>query len=598
MRLSIAFLYCFCSFFGFSQVAPDVVLTTGHNDQVNAMDVTDNGVYLASASNDKIIKIWDLATGREFRTISGTAGRVEQLDFSPDQIHLAATTSSNELIVWNVISGEVDYSGFAGTGKGLAYVNNGNTILFINESSQVSALDISTRSTSVVSEDYTISFVVNDKNKTIYALDHLGNLNKTSFSTGEKQTYKLFDEFNFPFSNSDITTDGRFIAFGFNDDRLRIFDTQKGAFSYESTTLSSKIITLAFDRSKPVIYYTLHTGEVILFNYLKEKKIEERKFHEDGFRVQSIAAYPKGNIMLFANNERITLFDFKRKNVFKVLDRKVNRIFNMAYDPKGRYLAIATDKINIKVWDLKLNKLVRTINGFFPCQFTPDGSSIIAMTPQIKLGVFDVENGKSIKTFDTNSELIQTIAITDDGEKIAGAGFQNTIKVWNFKDKKRIATLEGHTGGIVSLDFHPNEPLIVSGSYDQTARVWNYEQKKEIKQFTDQTIIVKAVKFSPDGSQFATASWDKTIYLRSTENWQTEHILRGHINNINTIDYSKDGLVLVSGAGNSAVGNSDNSIYCWDTKTGEQKCQFNEHQGEILKVICDPMTERFFFGLC
>ena len=36
-----------------SQIKPDVVLTTRHNDQVNAMEITPNGQFLASASNDK-----------------------------------------------------------------------------------------------------------------------------------------------------------------------------------------------------------------------------------------------------------------------------------------------------------------------------------------------------------------------------------------------------------------------------------------------------------------------------------------------------------------------------------------------------------------
>lgn len=53
----------------FAQESPDVILTSGHNDQVNAMRLTKDGRFLASASNDKQIKIWELATGMEFRTI-------------------------------------------------------------------------------------------------------------------------------------------------------------------------------------------------------------------------------------------------------------------------------------------------------------------------------------------------------------------------------------------------------------------------------------------------------------------------------------------------------------------------------------------------
>jgi WD40 repeat protein len=592
-RLSIFLI--FIASLAQSQIKPDVVLTTGHNDQVNAMVVTPNGHFLASASNDKQIKIWDIASGMEFRTISGSAGRVEQLAFAPNNRYLAGKSFNDELLVWDIITGEVLHSGIAGTGRGLTFSKDGNQLFYLNENSTISAYNFSTKETRIFTETYSVDFVADVERELIYVLDHLGNMHKMSLATSETIiVYKLFDEFNFPFSNSDISVDGKYIAYGFNDDKLRVFNTEKGEFEFESKSYGTKIISLGVDREKPIVYASLHEGGMVLFNYKTKKVVERVKVSNSGFNIQCVKPHPDGEIVLLANQGLITLYDFKRKHVFKQLEPRVSRIYNMAYDPTGRYLAVATDKLVVKIWDLKLNKVECSINAFFPCEFTKDGKSIIAMTNQINLGQFDVISGEKIRSFDTGYELIQTVSVSDDGTKLTGAGFQNKVKVWDIASAKMLAEMEGHGGGILALDFHPTRPWVVSGSLDQTARVWDYESKKEIKKFEEQTISIHDVKFSPNGEQLATASWDKTIYLRNTNDWSLDHILKEHVNIVNSIDYSADSKVLISGAGNNSVAAADNSVIVWDTQTGKNNCSFQDHRSEIVKVICDPTANRFY----
>lgn len=594
MRVILLFLFLF-SVCAIGQDAPDVVLTTGHNDQINAMAITPNGRFLASASNDKQVKIWEIGSGMEFRTISGTAGRIEQLAFSPNNNYLAGTSSNDEFFIWDIVGGEIIYKGAAGRGRGLIFSSDGKRVFFISPDAEISTLDVQSKTVVRFGDMYTADFLPDPIQELLYILDNLGNVHQVDMNSGNVlNTFKLFDEYIYPFSNSAISDDGKYIAYGFNDDKFRIFNTQTGTFDFISKNYESKIISLAMDKSKPIVYIALHNGEIILFNYKTKKVIEDVRLKDTLFRTQCMTTHPDGEIVLLANNDRITYFDFKRKRVFNHLDARVDRIYNMAYDPTGRYLAVATDKLQLKIWDLRLNKVVDSIPAFFPCIFTPDGQNIIAMTNQIKLGMFNVETSELEKSFETGYELIQSVAVSDDGTKLAGAGFQNKVKVWEISSANQIAEMAGHTAGILALDFHPTKPWVVSGSIDQTARVWDYTTKTQLKKFEDQIVSVHDVKFSPDGRQLATAAWDKTILLRNTNDWAIQHKLEEHINIVNTIDYSPDGSVLVSGAGNNAVAEADNSVICWNSSTGESICQFKDHRGEILKVICDPTNNRFF----
>jgi WD40 repeat protein len=57
---------------------------TGHTDDINTIEISPDGNYLASASNDKTIIIWDLNSGKIYKTLSGFEWKVTSLKYSSD----------------------------------------------------------------------------------------------------------------------------------------------------------------------------------------------------------------------------------------------------------------------------------------------------------------------------------------------------------------------------------------------------------------------------------------------------------------------------------------------------------------------------------
>jgi WD40 repeat protein len=69
-----------------------------------------DGEILASASYDKTVKFWDVATGKERVTLKGTQA-VRSVAFSPDGRMLAAAGGDyanrpGELKVWDIATGK------------------------------------------------------------------------------------------------------------------------------------------------------------------------------------------------------------------------------------------------------------------------------------------------------------------------------------------------------------------------------------------------------------------------------------------------------------------------------------------------------------
>ncbi|WP_414756268.1 WD40 repeat domain-containing protein, partial [Anabaena sp. CCY 9910] len=77
----------------------------GHREGVWSVSFSPDGKTLASGSEDNTIKLWNLETGNQIRTLKGHSNFVYSVSFSPDGKTLASGSKDNTIKLWHLETG-------------------------------------------------------------------------------------------------------------------------------------------------------------------------------------------------------------------------------------------------------------------------------------------------------------------------------------------------------------------------------------------------------------------------------------------------------------------------------------------------------------
>lgn len=74
-------------------------ITTGHGS-IEAMDVSPNGLWLACAAEDRVVRIYDIASGTVLRECKGHTNDINFVQFTPESERLITICSNGEIKFW------------------------------------------------------------------------------------------------------------------------------------------------------------------------------------------------------------------------------------------------------------------------------------------------------------------------------------------------------------------------------------------------------------------------------------------------------------------------------------------------------------------
>src|SRR5262249_36626574 len=107
-----------------------------------------HGTLLATASDDRTAKIWDISTGEALRTLSAHTREVYGIAFSPDGKCLATASRDKTVRVWDVYTGKEispPFEGHADEVWGVVFSPDGKRLATASRDKTARVWDIASR---------------------------------------------------------------------------------------------------------------------------------------------------------------------------------------------------------------------------------------------------------------------------------------------------------------------------------------------------------------------------------------------------------------------------------------------------------------------
>ncbi|MDT7779260.1 MAG: hypothetical protein QOC99_1772 [Acidobacteriota bacterium] len=580
---------------------PELVLQTGYPTYgATRMVFSPDGRLLATTTfNSSQVKLWEVATGRELRTLAASAGAasgmlsvamtgVASVAFSHDSRLIAAGNRDGTVNVWEVTSGHalpaIEGAQTAAAGGSQADIS----AAAVSKALGVDALAFSPDGRSLIAfsgeaRQYDVATGRELRKLDVGMLADAGSIfGHPALTPDGAQMIVVAND-----TGSKTTRSVKFIDLinGTEARRLPLPDEGIGGNTILSMTADGRLLGAALesktgDESQHLKLWDITAGSKGRALY----EVPRGKFAQVDFS-------PDGRRLALASGNTVKIWDAATGQEMRSLDvpnrlSKINPdvafINALAFSPDGRVLATSGFDAQLFLWSTDTGALVRGLHGganfSAEAAFSADGTRLYAGAKT----VWDVATGRGLRATSVPTESL-TGSLSPDGRLLAVHNFHdNVVKLFDAARHEQLQTLAPAEQAATNLVAFSRDARLLASTYSATA-----EQRDGANVTYSQADALKAAKEASKAAKNDPAVYYKTYIEGLTKRnvdsgiqsqlkiWdtQTGRELRSiSVPSTNPFSTTNVGRVIFSPDARSiaVTSTAGDMVTLWDVSTGQQ----------------------------
>lgn len=564
----------------------------GHSRAVLSVRFSHNGRYVATASWDRTVRLWDAHTGTAVRTFHKPGVSFWEVCFSPDgKLIAAGGKESAATCVWNIESGD----------EQITLPRRIVGLIFSRDNSAIYGTQV------------------------IKGREHY--VSKWDVFTGEVKDLRYAEGVCIG-----ITPDEQFLVTGINQNEdpgeiliynlksekltLRIPAKQ---FSVAALSWNGKRIAYAAHHDpKALRIFDLVTGEPIFSPTGQDGSKRALAFSRDGKRIAS-----------GSEHRTVYAWDIEKKEKIGQ-DEQFESVWSLAFSPNGKTLASSTLDGSVSLWDMTSTEDATTLqvgNSSGELRFSTDGRAILAIGPDYAVSVdcstgeiaqrhpiehvkavapggqlvfatsesgvgeiLEANSGRVVSKLPTPLKEREQVALSPDGKLVAiyrpWVGSSGVV-LWDLekREKRELPNAPSPKNllSVLSAAFSSDGRYLAAGYQFYSVLIWDLRKGGPPAQYRSRMSMMtfRTLEFARDNSVLAAGAANGDVCILSVEDGKLLQTLHGDARGVPSLAFTPDKSTL-------AVASADGSIRLCDPRYGQEKVTLTGHASGVGSVVFSP----------